>query len=364
MKAVAAILLCSFLTLGCSFEHPTQAMFTDYQNRLAKLTQVETKALNQRATPSIPMTTLPRRRDRALPLSEIRIGLWDYLQIYECRLNQLVGQRNSSLGKVMPASQRLVYETQLVYEMTRCLTTLKSHKDEDTELIRELEQALEIKRSELHLVAWNAFIGSQEFENLTSLSTEPLEPADPEPLIISRQALDELLRTGVKVKQIQENPTVQANIEADRLEANLLAINTQRSVGRLLKSIELVSNELGLASSILQQARTQNSLCPQGKQTREADYLKNVFSKYYVGRIQPYLSMLNREGQALLESVDKLLALYTDILPESFQTYQASAYRAAERIGNLAAVSKRTIMDHTKAWQALLATCNIQPVPS
>ncbi len=337
-------------------------MFTDYQQRLANVTQVDIAPIAQRPPPELLLETLPRRRQRVLPLSEIRIGVWDYLQIVECRLNQLVSQRNSSLGKVMPASQRLVYETRLVYELHRCLVVLRADVSPDTKLIRELEQALAIKRSELHLVAWNALVGAAEFESLTSLAANPLQPAELEPLVISRQALDDLLRIALAVKNTRDTPGAEPGFDATQLEDNLQLINTQQSIGRLLRSIKLASDELWLASNILEQASEQNLLCPAGKRTQQADYLQNVFSKYYIGRVQPYLGMLSQEGRRLLESTDRLLALYRPAFPESFQSWHTNTLDLHSEAGAWQHFQS-AIHNHTQAWQRLLKTCGMQPAP-
>ena len=94
---VAIVVLLS----GCG---PPQAedVLYDYSERVHNALELDAPSDYQHSLP-----TYPRRRDLRLEQSDLRIGLLDLVSLDRCGLEKLVAERNSALGKVMPASQQL-----------------------------------------------------------------------------------------------------------------------------------------------------------------------------------------------------------------------------------------------------------------
>src|SRR5690606_30469889 len=108
-----ALILCLLLLAGCGPANDGLALQSDYLERLQRsLDATDFSAFDSR---SVSQYRLPPRRERLLALSELRIGLLDLvIDARRCpHLQQLISQRNSSLGKQLMPSQRLGYEGDL-----------------------------------------------------------------------------------------------------------------------------------------------------------------------------------------------------------------------------------------------------------
>lgn len=103
------LLFCSFLLAGCGPANDGLALQRDYLERLQRsLDAPDVSSFDNR---SISQYRMPARRERFSDIPELRIGLLDLvIDARRCpRLQQLISQRNSSLGKQLMPSQRLGY---------------------------------------------------------------------------------------------------------------------------------------------------------------------------------------------------------------------------------------------------------------
>ncbi|MFP3442432.1 DUF3080 family protein, partial [Pantoea sp. SIMBA_133] len=76
---------------------------------------------------------LPRRRDRVLTMPELDMGMLDFLSLYGCELQYVVGEKNSVMGRVMQPLNRLRYEIRFIEAARDCLPDI-----EDEEFAEEL----------------------------------------------------------------------------------------------------------------------------------------------------------------------------------------------------------------------------------
>ena len=156
-----ALLLCFFMLAGCGPANDGLALQSDYLQRLQRsLDAADVSAFDSR---SVSQYRLPARRERILELPELRIGLLDLIiDARRCpHLQQLISQRNSSLGKQLMPSQRLGYEGDLLRAIDNCLP----HLQDDSSLKPALQRLANDKRQQLPAVFWNALNGSPEFEH-------------------------------------------------------------------------------------------------------------------------------------------------------------------------------------------------------
>ena len=146
------------VSTGC-FPGPT-GWLDDYLSRVERVTGIANPSQELRPDPLL----YPDRRARVADLaalSENRMGLVRSLTLRRCGLQDLVGERNSTLGKVMPPSRRLAYEVEFIRRVQACLPTLEG----DPELLRlaeELQTARDAKKAALPALIWNATLGSEE----------------------------------------------------------------------------------------------------------------------------------------------------------------------------------------------------------
>lgn len=103
------VICIAFMLSGCLENDKARAQFENYQSRLASV--LDTEPLPLKAPSYI---ELPRKRDLALPVEDVRMGLLDAYELRACGLFQLIADRNSILGKVQDGFRQLQYEITLL----------------------------------------------------------------------------------------------------------------------------------------------------------------------------------------------------------------------------------------------------------
>ena len=100
---------------GCDTRFKPDAVLSQYVSDLNR------SQLISISVPAILMPNgLPALRDRQTPLSTFDIGLLDFLSLQRCDVGIVAGRKNSILGKVMPDSQRFLYELDIIRAIESC----------------------------------------------------------------------------------------------------------------------------------------------------------------------------------------------------------------------------------------------------
>lgn len=195
--AVAVVTLLSLaLSTGC-FPGPT-GWLDDYLTRLERVTGQPNPASDLRPDP----LRYPDRRTRVADLDALsanRMGLVRSRTLRRCGLQDLVGDRNSALGKVMQPSRRLAYEVEFIRRVNACLPTLEGDADLAT-LATELQTARDAKMEALPALIWNATLGSDEVAQGFAVGegrwkrTRPRVQEAREEMATWRDAFDEMMR--------------------------------------------------------------------------------------------------------------------------------------------------------------------------
>ncbi|MGO1749963.1 MAG: DUF3080 domain-containing protein [Marinobacter sp.] len=341
-RFVSAVLAC--LLAGCNPFSDARPMMDEYVERVGRVLDME-PAFSE--TPAA--ERMPRRRNRVLPMPEMELGMLDFLSLYNCELQYVVGEKNSVMGKVMQPLNRLRYEVRFIRTAGECLS-----KVEDEELQDILKQAIASKRESLPIAIWNATWGVEEVETLFTLSKGeyPVEAADP---------LSDLARDARQL-----NKTVMGLMEQN-LDVDLgfwgqvhQRWQAEYRAGQLINSAHLVTVRLGDATHLIRQRLEARPLCLNGKANNQSDIVQGMFFSIYIGKIQPYLADLRRARTDLIEPLSKLAVMQNDVMPEHFQEWYEStlALKGNKSIwGNL----DKAVAAHTKSWQTLLEQCGLRP---
>jgi hypothetical protein len=149
---------------GCEQQRTPREMLENYLWRLENVTGLSARWPSEE---ELRVPGPPRKRFRLLAIAEFQIGMLDFLSLQDCGLGELVGRRNSSLGRVMPASQLVVYELEFLDAAGDCIASLRA--DGEAELADRLADVAIRKRRDLPQVFWNAIFGSDEFAALFSV---------------------------------------------------------------------------------------------------------------------------------------------------------------------------------------------------
>ncbi len=342
-------LFSSLLLLGCENPQPEQMLET-YSKRLANSLDIDAKL---DLSPPLQLPAYPRRRERIIPVTDLRQGLVEVLNLRHCRLLNLIAERNSSLGKVMLPSKKMVYEIKLYDGLRECLVRLNSTNTEE-KIVQQIQDIFSVKDDEFEAALWNGIFTSEAIERNFSLS-EPALPLEGEDgFSQSRQALAALTQLARLNVNRDQRPDLNS---IEQLETHYQALYNLRYGSRWLRSVALISRTLDHTAMVIEQRLEKRPLCFKQQPTPQARIVKNVFNKYYAGQLQPYMGRIDRQGKQWLELNRNLLQNFTNI-PKAMQEYRklVLATNAPHWLNYIQARDR-----HTLAWQTLLQQCNLMP---
>jgi hypothetical protein len=289
------------------------------------------------SSPAIVMpASLPSSRNRQQSLTHFDIGLLDFLSLQRCDVGIVAGRKNSILGKVMPDSQRFLYELDIIRAIESC-----DIKNES--LSKELYQIAQQKRLELPMAFGNALFNGAESEAFFSLSNGFL------PLNYSTAEQQELLNSLNRLLAIGESLEDLPLVDANVFEGDLKILMDSEYAGRLLYSLARVTSYLDLVANKVK--ALDGNICG-----APMVYLKQQFETHYVKVVQPYMGRITRGAYQILPLLNRLFEV-SEPLSRDMQTfsYQFSLNEATSEWQRYQLVSQY----HAKQWSALFAKCSI-----
>ncbi len=349
---LAGAISLSCATAGCGRANDPEAMLTDYVQRVENATEIDVLGdEGYRAK----LLRYPGRRDRRQPLADVRIGIVDFLALIQCGLQEIVGERNSVLGKVMPVSQQLIYEHRLLVSARQCRRQLESNTTDAFELKQKLDQILEIKSADLPKAYWNATFGSPEFEHMFSLAESPVRiDAASRSNAEIQLALRHLADLGTQLGDES------LELESSRLEGHYKALYSRRMAGQVLGALDLLRFHLDAAARAIETRLAARPVCYKKRPTPKARILDTVFRKYYVGKVQPYLTQVHRQAHDWLTTINRLAHAQSGQITPAFSAY-FEAQLSMQADGALWPRYERALARHTEAWQSVLTQCGLMP---
>jgi hypothetical protein len=339
-------LLSLFALAACQPADDGLALQADYLQRLNNA--VEGDAEEDFDHAQLLRYRMPPRRERVLEIPEMRIGLLDLLlDVRHCpALQQQISQRNSSLVKQLMPSSRLAYEGDLLRALDTCLTALQQSKHQ--ELHATLSALAMEKRAQLPMVFWNALNASREVERYLRFADQAL-PTTPLEDHAALDALAQLATLGNALPHSLPPPTAQ-------LDPLFFALHSSAQGGQLITSLASLSHTLNQASRILDSRQQRRPVCPQGRATPRGRILQNIFVKYYVGALQPYLALVHQRGQDWSHSLRQLSA--APQIPPATQRYLLGLAGPEQ---SLWVDFETATARHVRAWQDTLQSCSLAP---
>ncbi len=379
LAAVGATVSLLFLS-SCSFE-PT-FWLEDYLSRLGRVTgQVSSVEL----TDTLDLQ-YPQRRERVAPLEESTMGVVRSLQLGKCGLADLVGERNSGLGKVMAPSRRLAYEVEFARRARRCLPELRASEG-DSRFVSDLVEALEVKERNLPELMWNATFGSDEMASVFAQSggawtrrRARVEEAEVQVATLI-QVLDDLGALPRLVDTALNADTDQRETLAafERVEERLAAGQTRGAAGRLFLSLAVTGDTLSAAAQLVS---TQECSDPITRDQREdSEILLRVFQIFYLGEesdpldrlgLQEFTSRLDQMSQRFSGSwTSARAALLATVDPETDEEIPGGSDGSdsselgadfGRRLEDTRSDFRLAVAEHVVAWQGLFDRCGLDPL--
>lgn len=305
--AYTAITASTVLLGACSEPEPDAAL-ADYVQRLER-------TLDQ-APPEIKVPELPRlppRSDLRLTLESSSLGTLDFLSLTGCAVQVTIGKRNSSLGIMASASQRLLLELEFLQLAPECIAFQRTQGEET--LANLLQSAHQLKQEQLPALIFNATLASPEYRALW----RPPEELGDYPANTSSEPLNALAAINASVSR-----WLSGDYSADNIAFEIqLSEVAQGDGGALLKALALQARWLHSADALLDMRREKGPLCQGLLRPAAVDTLGNVIRKYFVGEVQPWSAGLGRRQHELLPLLAELEQQLTAALPPTYQGWQA-----------------------------------------
>ncbi len=352
------------LLSACAPGDRADKVLQNYQWRMSNVFELEEADLASAVSGLQPRFPLRRSLIQAIP--PLNINLLEFLQLSRCELQRLLGQRNSSLGLVMPVSQRFLYELSFlelaqicIIELER-LSRLQPVNDEDARLslVRLLQAAVTHKQQWLAASYWNALWGSDEFQLLFSTAT-------PMPRVSGLQlqpvALEEALEWLTAGSSFwQQQPRDARNRQ---LEQALAVVGSEKYLGQLRLAMVTISRVLASTTDAVAGAQQRRSICLQHTLSPRGTIMQRVFLRYYIGEVQPLISLVHQRVSSLRPLLSRALQVAEQLPagqpPASLEDYWQRVW--ADRADSEWGQYSRAVADHTRMWQRLLKQCGLQP---
>ncbi|MEM1153358.1 MAG: DUF3080 family protein [Pseudomonadota bacterium] len=291
---------------GCA-ERSFEDAFSEYHERLSRTLSVGTTE-----TEPIVIAALPPSRELTLDIEGSGIDVLDFLALTGCELQVTIGKRNSSLGRLASASQRLLLELEYLQLAPECIDYLES--EGKRELASTLQDAWDDKRAQLPSLIYNATLASPEFRQFwktpTSVGDYPANTGSG--VLNSLAALNDSVRRWLS-----------DDFAADNLTVELLLSDILKGDGGALR-LALAKQALALdvANEILAARLARGPLCTPPLRPQSADILDVVVEKFFIAGTQPRAAALNRRYHDLHPAIAELEGLLANVLPTSYRRWQ------------------------------------------
>lgn len=342
-------MVCVLLLAGCNPFSQAEPMMDEYVERVARVLDAEAELSELPA-----LQHLPRRRERRLEMPELDIDILDFLSLYGCQLQFVVGERNSVMGRVMDPLNRLRYELRFIEAAGDCLPGIER---EDLRL--SVQGAIDSKRQSLPVAIWNATWATEEIETLFTLS-KGYFPVAAE----ARSSVDPVSDLSSDMGRL--NNTLDALL-AGQIDPSLDYVGevhqrwqAEHRAGQLLNSANLLIARLDDATAIIRTRLDGRPLCFDGKPNNQSDIVRNMFFSVYIERIQPYMSDVRRARQALIQPLFEMAQAQNEVMPEAFRLW-SGRHLVLDGEASIWRELDSAMAEHTESWQLLLEQCGLRP---
>lgn len=307
----------------------------DYLARLARTLDQDAPARVQTPWPRLPDSAALK-----LQLAGSKLDALDFLSLSGCAVQVTIGKRNSSLGRLAPPSQRLLLDLEYLDLAPACVRSLQA--EGETDLADTLQQAWEQKREQLPYRIFLATLGSTEYRaQWRKPASLAGYPEDTSSVVVTALAAIDSLAQG----------WLSGDYQADNMEFEIfLGEVATGDAGALMEALALQASWLEAADGVLERRIAQGPLCSAGRRPPEADILRTVVHKFFIGAVQPWSADISRRQYELLAPLRSLERRLGDALPPAYREWQVQREAFIEHSGSAPKA-------HVQLLQQLLDPC-------
>lgn len=338
---VGLLLFCLGLVLQGCRGGSTDAALEQYLARLGRALG-ETVPVVHPAPAPLP----PRPGELRQPAPPGALDALDFLALTGCAVQVTIGRRNSSLGRMAPASQRLLLELEYLQLAPDCVAFQRAQGR--GELADTLQAAWQAKRGQLPALIFNATLGGDEYRRFWRTSI----PAGDYPAATGSQVIDALQAINSLAAR-----WLSGDYRADNMQFEIfLGEVATGDGGALLEALSRQGAWLSAADSMLARRQRRGPLCSPGVRHDAADILPNVVRRFFVGQVQPQSAALGSRYHQLLPPVRELEALLADSLPLAFTAWRSRREALLEQLTTAP-------RHHVEQLQLIMAPCGGMVAP-
>ena len=315
--------LSSALLAGCGTQTPA---LPEYVERVASV-------LDQPVgSAPVALQVAPRGKALKTAIANSKINALQFAELHRCDMGDLVGQRNSGLGRLAQDSQRLSYEAQWLCRAQTC----------------ELDWFEEIRDNKLAQLPgqfWNATIAGDEFRSLLTANN----PGD-----IDSDALLELSNVWQAIAELDTETCATIDGFSGRFESLLNRLRNQGSIQARRAQWAAYRVQLDTITSLLTDMR--RPLCLSDKPTAKAQRLFAVFKRHYIESLQPKMSRELQTDRLWVDAVANLNVSLGAVAPEAWHDFYRNALDPSSASSEWSQTSE-AIVRHAQAWQHIFDQC-------
>lgn len=342
MRVLCLILL---LMLGACSSETGEDKLRVYAERLGNV--LDSVSNKERTVPVRSAMRYPEQSQILTPLNaqnalSPKINLLDFLSLHGCRLQTVIAESNSSLGKFAANSQRLLSALEFLRLAPECIQQL--YADDNIPLAEAVSSEMERKREQFLLMFARATIADDELHSFWRL---PQSLAD-YPQNTGSEPVQALARLSVLAGFWQNGQYGKGLAEFE----NVLGLVRAGDGGALLKSYALLDAYLDGLNAYLDSVLSSPLLCQRNDVFSPA-ILSNVVQKYFVQDVQVWAADLNRRYYAIqsaMEPLENILKAYTS---DTYKRWSAGRGALAESV-------KSRLQQHVAKLRVLLEPANLK----
>lgn len=329
LRAVYFTLLISLQT-ACTNQHKLAEDLEEYRSRVASVLDYPLA----RTVEVVPLS-YPSIRSLKKNIPEISINLRDFYALQGCKIMTQIAQRNTSLGRTQLPSTRYTYEVSLLQGLADCAQQI-----DDEKIKQQLSLWFDAKTENLPLI-WADLIQTSEETKLTMSSNDGFILGD------QSDNFNQVYQALRYLIDLESNPSS----DIHTLEYHLKTLKQNTLLSRIWRSQQLLINQLPLLSQQIR-LNTREFNCLNPKQQTTATYLNNVFTLFFIEKIQPIASALNDYQYKFFPLLERLNN--SKVIDQELKKLLSEQKQQFDQYQNIT-------REHVQIWQKLFKLCGMSP---
>ena len=337
MPRSPVVLIALLLLSGCPLTGEREQSANDYVRSLSSLLDVEASLS---AIPTV--RALPRMRQRRLELPDIEMGMVDFLSLYGCKLQVVVGERTSVLGRVAHPGTRMDYHLRFVDAARDCLPKIESSGRAEA-----LRRAMETKKASVPEALWNGIWATSEIQEFFTRTGGTLPPRLRGQAF--REARAHVERTLGLIRNLREGRLPE---ELERMSEVYEHWQSRPLMGQLLRSAEALATRLGDASAVIRRHLSSAGAC-----SADGGAYRRFFRDRYLDGLAGRLRFVRLQRRRLVPAFRRLVDAPGAPVPEAMTPFIRRNLETASPDSVWHELDS-AVRDHVAAWNELLRRCD------